>query len=90
MQKSSSVSGTGWHILDTKRSSSNPNFLDISANSSNAEYSGSGYRDIDFLSNGFKIRVSAADLNKSGASYIYMAFAESPFVNSNGIPNNAR
>ena len=28
--------------------------------------------------------------NASGATYIYMAFAEQPFVNSNGVPNNAR
>jgi len=90
MQKSSSVSGTGWHILDVERSPSNSNFLDISANSSGAEFSGSGYRNIDFLSNGFKIRVSAADLNQSGGTYIYMAFAENPFVTSTGIPSCAR
>ncbi len=46
--------------------------------------------EIDFLSNGVKIRSSAAQLNGSGQTLIYMAFAESPFVNSNGIPNNAR
>ena len=90
MQKSSSVSGTGWHILDVERSPSNSNFLDISANSSGAEFSGSGYRNIDFLSNGFKIRVSAADLNQSGGTYIYMAFAENPFVTSTGVPATAR
>jgi hypothetical protein len=47
---------------------------------------------IDFLSNGFKCKsfrcISMA--NGSGSTYIYMAFAESPFVNSNGVPTNAR
>ena len=43
---------------------------------------------IDILSNGFKLRVANGDVNNG--SYIYMAFAEAPFVNSNGVPANAR
>jgi hypothetical protein len=42
------------------------------------------------LSNGFKLRGDSSFTNESGATYIYMAFAESPFVNSNSVPNNAR
>ena len=38
---------------------------------------------IDFVSNGFKIRSSHAVLNGSGGTYIYLAFAESPFKYSN-------
>jgi hypothetical protein len=34
------------------------------------------------ISNGFKLRGTAADQNASGATYIYMAFAENPFKNS--------
>ena len=45
---------------------------------------------LDILSNGFKSRSTLNFNNKSGDTYIYMAFAESPFVNSNGVPNNAR
>jgi len=45
---------------------------------------------IDLLSNGFKLRSSGAILNASGAEYIYMAFAESPFVTSTGVPTTAR
>jgi hypothetical protein len=45
---------------------------------------------IDFLSNGFKGRKTSSDLNTDGNTHIYIAFAESPFVNSNGVPNNAR
>jgi hypothetical protein len=44
----------------------------------------------DFLSNGIKIRGTNGGLNASGASYIYMAFAENPFVTSTGIPTTAR
>lgn len=35
--------------------------------------------DVDFLSNGFKIRGTNAVQNASGGSYIFMAFAEAPF-----------
>jgi hypothetical protein len=44
---------------------------------------------IDLLSNGFKIRSSGNTVNRS-STFVGMAFAESPFVNSNGVPNNAR
>ena len=45
---------------------------------------------IDFLSNGFKMRNSGGTSNRDGETFIFMAFAESPFVNSNGVPTNAR
>jgi hypothetical protein len=46
--------------------------------------------DIDFLSNGFKIRDIVNNDNGSGDTFIYMAFAENPFVTSTGIPTTAR
>jgi len=45
---------------------------------------------LDFLSNGFKIRKTSTDLNTDGNSHIFMAWAEAPLVNSEGVPNNAR
>ncbi len=46
---------------------------------------------VDFLSNGFKFRDSTnSDSNTNGGTYIYMAFAEAPFVASNGTPATAR
>jgi hypothetical protein len=45
---------------------------------------------LDFLSNGIKIRDTNPSLNASGATYIYMAFAENPFVTSTSIPTTAR
>ena len=50
---------------------------------------GSNYP-MDFLSNGFKMRATDGATNGSGRRYIYMAFAESPFVSSEGIPTTAR
>ena len=45
---------------------------------------------IDLLSNGFKWRTTNGDINASGGSYIYMAFAEAPLVGTNNVPANAR
>ena len=64
----------------------------LKAGANNAEEDPSGGENSrDFLSNGFKCRASnTADVNGSGDTMIYMAFAESPFVNSNGVPTNAK
>ncbi len=78
-----------WFIYDNTRNPFNETNLRISANQSSAE-STQTTNQIDLLSNGFKCRGSAAATNTSGGTYIFIAFAESPFVNSNGIPNNAR
>ena len=45
---------------------------------------------IDFLSNGFKIRTTGAQVNTSGTDYGFGAFAENPFVTSTGVPTTAR
>ena len=48
------------------------------------------YGDIDFLSNGFKIRDTDGRVNENNTTYIYMAWAENPFVTSTGTPTTAR
>ena len=48
------------------------------------------YNNLDYLSNGFRITTLDDGLNKSGVSYVYFAFAESPFVSSKGVPTTAR
>jgi len=88
MAKMSSSTGN-WSIFDNKRSSFNVVDEMIKGNSSQAELANSS-RKIDFNSSGFKIRANHADINTSGGTYIYMAFAESPFVTSTGIPTTAR
>jgi len=76
---------SSWYIWDNKRNPSNLCNKTLEPNNSNAEAtSGAG---LDFLSNGFVERSFLAD---AGRELIYIAFAESPFVNSNGVPNNAR
>ena len=79
--------GADWHMYDNKRDPINQVDLTIFTNSNSVEASGDA---LDFLSNGFKQRNTGAEANGSGDSYIYMAFAENPFVNSNGVPTNAR
>jgi hypothetical protein len=79
-----------WEIHDNKRQPFNEMNAILQPNLSDAETPSSQNRQTDFLSNGFKLRNGNTQNNLSGGSFIYMAFAESPFVNSNGIPNNAR
>ena len=77
-----------WEIHDNKRGSSNVINAILQPNLSDAE-STSG-REIDFLSNGFKLRNSNSQNNLSGGTFIYMAFAENPFTTSTGVPACAR
>ena len=88
-----SASGQSWHIIDSKREPGNDDdAAHLLANSSNTEAqakSNRGTAKIDFLANGFKINSDGSLLNGTG-TMIYMAFAEAPFVNSKGVPANAR
>ena len=84
-----STSGEAWTMYDNKRLGYNNRNDQLLANTTGAEGDTSAWR-IDILSNGVKIRGSDSGVNGSGTTYIYMAFAESPFVTSTGIPNNAR
>jgi len=83
------LSGTtqGWYMWDNRRNGFNPDNFNLEANDTATEDDGN--RRIDLLSNGFKWRSSDTIVNNSGTEYALMAFAESPQVNSNGVPNNA-
>ena len=76
-----------WIIIDNKRSPSNLANKRLRPNKSNAEDTAVDFA--DFLSNGFKIRHSG-DFNADGVTTIYAAFAENPFVSSEGVPTTAR
>ena len=80
-----------WNIQDSKRTDYNGKLTtSLQANTISSESTiGTDFRR-DILSNGFKIRNDGAETNASGGTYIYMAFAESPFVTSTGIPTVAR
>ena len=80
-----------WRIYDNKRDPYNHMYHVMYANESGTESTvNNASEEIDFLSTGFKIRSSAAQLNGSGQTLLFMAFAEAPFVNSKNVPNNAR
>jgi hypothetical protein len=80
-----------WAIIDTARNPINQAMKQLKANSSGAEYNGASVTNgIDILSNGFKVRTSRTEINTINATYIYMAFAENPFVTSTGTPTTAR
>ena len=78
----------GWHIFDNKRDVDNVIEIRLEADSSGADTTTVDW--VDFLSNGIKHRYSGTNINASGGTFVYMAFAEAPFVNSNGVPCNAR
>ena len=82
------TSGTGnWEIMDNKRDTYNAAITLLFPNLTNAD--ATSYN-TDFLSNGFKQRVTASSRNASGSTYIYMAFAEAPLVGTNNVPCTAR
>ena len=87
IQKASSASSYDWVILDNKRDPFNVADESLYANLSSAVQTSNH---TDFLSNGFKLRSTAAGNNGSGTSYIFMAFAEESFVTSTGVPATAR
>ena len=83
MVKMSSAGGN-WDIFDTARDSSNVASNVLRADSSADEFStptGTYGIALDALSNGFKLRSGSAtnDVNDTGETFIYAAFAEHPF-----------
>ena len=74
--------------LDTARDTYNPATKFLRLDTTHAEDDGAD-KDIDFLSNGFKTRAATGFHNDNNQTHLYMAFAESPFVTSNGSPANA-
>ena len=76
-----------WEMYDTTRRTFNVYGTQLKANLSNAETDDTR---IDILSNGFKARSTNTAVNASGASYIYMAFAENPFGGDGVAPATAR
>jgi hypothetical protein len=82
-----------WFIYDNKDFGINTvvdatNNRPLFANEPDTSASAGMYKFL-FLSNGFKVIESGAQTNGSGNTFVYMAFAEAPFTNSNGVPSNA-
>ena len=77
-----------WNIMDNKRlgyNAFNPRLYP-----DEAEAEDDTETPLDILSNGFKLRATSQYINHASGTYVYAAFAEAPFVNSNGVPCNAR
>jgi hypothetical protein len=75
-----------WMIMDTARNTINVLDDGLAPNNTSAESTYSNTAQVDFLSNGFKIRATNANqywANISGNTYIYAAFAENPFKYAN-------
>jgi len=83
MMKCSTTGGAGysWFMRDSARDTYNAMPDALFADSSTNELNNANYN-VDFLSNGFKLRGIDAGDNASGQTYIYMAFAENPFRNA--------
>ena len=85
--------GEAWGMHDNKRPGlGNGNapvgHFELQPNLTNAENSSGAAGQIDFLSNGFKLRTATNSLNVT-QNYIYMAFGQS-LVGSNNVPCTAR
>ena len=85
--KRTDASGENFVLRDNAVSPINPVNAYVVANDNRAE---ANHYAVDLLSNGFKVRTSESGHNHDGGTYIYMAFAENPFVSSKGAPTTAR
>ena len=82
-------SAASWLIFDNKRPGYNGTGHRLYSSATDAEDTDTG-DSVDLLSNGFKFRGGSSSSNANGGTYIYMAFAEHPFVSSEGVPTTAR
>jgi len=78
-----------WGIFDSVRNPTNVVTQGLLANSTAAEDTSDF---INIVSNGFKQKSASTNRNEDGSTYIYMAFAENPFVANvgGGLPTTAR
>ena len=91
MIKRTDSGSSQWHLFDSTRNEFNVANKVLFPSTDDAEQSYTGTDpQIDILSNGFKLRSSYNQVNSSSGTYIYMCFAEHPFVSSEGVPTTAR
>ena len=85
MIKRSNGSGN-WLMFDSKRDPSNAVDDYVVAHAAQAE---ADFDFMDFTSNGFKQRHTSSHANGDGETYVYMAFADKPYVTSEGVISTA-
>ncbi len=75
-----SAGGTeNWVLRDTARDTYNPAILALKPNDATAIETADANKDVDILSNGFKLRGTNSNINTNTHTYVYAAFADSPF-----------
>ena len=84
-----SSGSNNWYMFDSTRNTFNLTTKKLRADSDAVEDDNTS-KAIDMLSNGYKIRTTDEEFNESGETYIFMAFAENPFVTSTGVPTTAK
>ena len=70
------ANASGWYIEDAARNTYNVTNRGINAASTGAEDEA---QRMDFLSNGIKIRENDNSINRTGTTFIFAAFADTPF-----------
>ena len=88
MTKMLNYDGDYWWIVDNKRDTNNGNSRKNAIRANDAAVENNGLFAVNFLSNGFKC-VDSGGQNIDGYKVLYMAFAERPFVTSEGVPTTA-
>jgi hypothetical protein len=76
-----------WFVMDSARGKINPQVYRLKANATETEDTSNI---LDILSSGFKLRNAGSDKNGSGSTYIYIAFAQHPFIGDGTNPVTAR
>ena len=76
----STTLGNGWMLMDSTTGPINPITNWFNPNETTGEQTAASPAvDVDFLSNGFKIRNIDNAVNQTGQTYVYATFAENPF-----------
>ena len=88
MVKQTTTANRDWRIIDAARSPFNLADDEIHPNDNNAVTT-TGMQ-LNLTANGFKIKTTSTACNSNGHSYIFLAFAQHPFVTSSGVPVGAK
>ena len=78
-----SSNAENWNLFDNKRDPDNKVHHLLVPNTSTEENNSTAARELDFLSNGIKIRGTDGTINTDDYTYVYFAFAETPFKYAN-------
>ena len=79
-----SIDGSAhWEMEDDKRDPYNLSHKSLQANLAYAEDTSTSRNGLDFVSNGFKFRSNSSNVMNGSETYLYIAFADSPFKYAN-------